>query len=85
MANDIVTHVDAEPLQGLGLNQVLEKMRGPAGSTARLRIVRKGQDGPIEVSIVRAPIGGGAGRSSSRSQGRQAHGRGERQIADPQF
>jgi len=57
MANDIVTHVDAEPLQGLGLNQVLEKMRGPAGSTARLRIVRKGQDGPIEVSIVRAPIG----------------------------
>jgi CubicO group peptidase (beta-lactamase class C family) len=56
MANDIVTHVDAEPLEGLGLNQVVEKLRGPAGTTARLRIVRKGQDGPIEVSIVRAPI-----------------------------
>lgn len=57
MAGDIVTHVDAEPLRGLGLNQVVEKLRGPAGTTARLRIVRKGQDGPIEVSIVRAPIG----------------------------
>ncbi|HXW25297.1 MAG TPA: PDZ domain-containing protein [Xanthobacteraceae bacterium] len=56
MANDIVTHVDAEPLQGLGLAQIIEKLRGPAGTTARLRILRKGQDGPIEVSIVRAPI-----------------------------
>jgi CubicO group peptidase (beta-lactamase class C family) len=57
IGNDIITHVDAAPLQGLGLNQVIEKLRGPAGTTARLRIVRKGQDGPIEVSIVRAPIG----------------------------
>jgi CubicO group peptidase (beta-lactamase class C family) len=57
LANDIVTHVNAEPLLGLSLDQTLEKLRGPAGSTARLRIVRIGQDGPIEVSIVRAPIG----------------------------
>jgi CubicO group peptidase (beta-lactamase class C family) len=56
MANDIVTHVDAEPLQGLGLAQIIEKLRGPVGTTARLRIVRKRQDGPIELSIVRAPI-----------------------------
>jgi C-terminal processing protease CtpA/Prc len=57
MANDIVTHVDDEPLQGLILPQVVEKLRGPAGTTARLRIARKGQDGPVEVSILRAPIG----------------------------
>jgi CubicO group peptidase (beta-lactamase class C family) len=57
MANDIVTHVDDEPLQGLILPQVVEKLRGPAGTTARLRIVRKGQDGPVEVSILHAPIG----------------------------
>jgi CubicO group peptidase (beta-lactamase class C family) len=56
LANDIVTHVDAEPLQGLTLNQALEKLRGPAGTTARLRIERKGQDGPIEVAIVRSLI-----------------------------
>jgi hypothetical protein len=57
LANDVITHVDGEPLQGLTLPQALEKLRGTAGSTARLRIVRKGQDGPIEVPIVRAPIG----------------------------
>jgi CubicO group peptidase (beta-lactamase class C family) len=56
LANDIVTHVDAEPLEDLGLNQVVEKLRGSAGTTARLRIVRNRQDAPIEVPIVRAPI-----------------------------
>jgi C-terminal processing protease CtpA/Prc len=56
MPNDIVTDVDAEPLEDLALDQVVEKLRGPAGTTARLRIVRKGQDAPVEVPIVRAPI-----------------------------
>jgi C-terminal processing protease CtpA/Prc len=60
LANDIVTHLDDEPLQGLTLNQALEKLRGPAGTTARLRIERKGQDAPIEVAIVRALIRLGA-------------------------
>jgi CubicO group peptidase (beta-lactamase class C family) len=60
LANDIVTHLDDQPLHGLTLNQVLEKLRGPAGTTARLRIERKGQDAPIEVAIVRALIRLGA-------------------------
>jgi hypothetical protein len=60
LTNDIVTHLDDEPLQGLTLNQALEKLRGPAGTTARLRIERKGQDAPIEVAIVRALIRLGA-------------------------
>ena len=29
MANDIITHLDGEPVQGLTLNQAVEKMRGP--------------------------------------------------------
>jgi CubicO group peptidase (beta-lactamase class C family) len=56
MANDIVTHLDAEPLQGLSLVQTIEKLRGPVGTTVRLRIARKGHDAPIEVPIVRALI-----------------------------
>ena len=56
LANDIVTHLDDEPLQGLTLPQVVEKLRGPAGTTARLRILRTGHDAPIEVATVRAPI-----------------------------
>jgi CubicO group peptidase (beta-lactamase class C family) len=56
MAGDIVTHVDAEPPQGLTLAQIIEKLRGPVGTTARLRIVRKGHDAPIEVPIVRVLV-----------------------------
>jgi carboxyl-terminal processing protease len=32
MANDIITHVDEEPVQGLTLNQAVDKMRGPVNT-----------------------------------------------------
>src|SRR3974390_2146925 len=53
MANDIITHLNEEPVQGLTLDQAVEKMRGPANTKTKLKIVRKGQDKPIEVSITR--------------------------------
>ena len=53
MAGDIITHLDDEPVQGLTLNQAVEKMRGPKNSKIRLKIMRKGQDKPTEVTIVR--------------------------------
>src|SRR6478672_7756838 len=56
MANDIITHLNEEPVQGLTLNQAVEKMRGPENSKIKLKIMRKGQDKPIEVSITRARI-----------------------------
>ena len=56
MANDIITHLDDVPVQGLTLNQAVEKMRGPENSKIKLKIIRKGQDKPIEVSITRSRI-----------------------------
>src|ERR1700760_523912 len=53
MANDIITHLDDEPVQGLTLNQAVDKMRGPINSKIKLKIMRKGQDKPVEVSITR--------------------------------
>jgi carboxyl-terminal processing protease len=53
MAGDIITHLDDEPVQGLTLNQAVEKMRGPVNTKIRLKIMRKGQDKPTEVTIVR--------------------------------
>jgi len=53
MAGDVITHLDDEPVQGLTLNQAVEKMRGPVNTKIRLKIMRKGQDKPVEVSIVR--------------------------------
>jgi carboxyl-terminal processing protease len=55
-ANDIITHLDDEQVQGLTLNQAVEKMRGAINTKIRLKIMRKGQDKPIEVTIVRDRI-----------------------------
>jgi carboxyl-terminal processing protease len=56
MANDIITQLDDEQVQGLTLNQAVEKMRGPVNTKIRLKIVRKGSDNPIEVTLVRDNI-----------------------------
>src|ERR671931_156478 len=56
MAGDIITHLDDEPVQGLTLNQAVEKMRGPENSKIKLKIMRKGQEKPLEVSVTRARI-----------------------------
>src|SRR5881396_1921215 len=56
MANDIITNLDDEPVLGLTLNQAVEKMRGPVNTKIKLKISRKGQDKPVEISIVRDVI-----------------------------
>ena len=53
MANDIITRLDNEPVHGLTLNQAVEKMRGPVHTKIKLTIMRKGQDKPIDMTIVR--------------------------------
>src|SRR5471032_344282 len=53
MTNDIVTKLDGEQVQGLTLNQAVEKMRGPVNTAIKITIMRKGQDKPIDVSITR--------------------------------
>jgi len=53
MANDVIAELDGKEVRGLTLDQAVEKMRGPVNSKIKLTIVRKGQDKPIEVTIVR--------------------------------
>src|ERR1700738_3438596 len=56
MANDIITKLDDEQVQGLTLNQAGEKMRGPVNTKIKLTIMRKGADKPIDVTLVRDVI-----------------------------
>jgi carboxyl-terminal processing protease len=56
LANDFITQLDDEQVQGLTLNQAVEKMRGPINSKIKLRIIRKGVDHPIDVTLVRDNI-----------------------------
>ena len=55
-AGDIITHLDDEPVLGLTLPQAVEKMRGPVNTKIRLKVMRKGNDAPIEIAIIRDNI-----------------------------
>src|SRR5471030_1849568 len=56
LANDIITKLDDEQVQGITLNQAVEKMRGPVNTKIKLTVMRKGSDKPIELSITRDVI-----------------------------
>jgi carboxyl-terminal processing protease len=56
MANDIITKLNDEQVQGLTLNQAVEKMRGPVNTKIKLTVTRKGRDKPIVVTMVRDVI-----------------------------
>jgi len=56
MSNDVITHLDDEPVQGLTLNQAVDKMRGPVNTKIKLKIVRKGAEKPIDIAITRDVI-----------------------------
>jgi carboxyl-terminal processing protease len=55
-ANDIITMLDDEAVQGMTLNQAVDKMRGPVNSQIKLTIMRKGVDKPIVLTITRDVI-----------------------------
>src|SRR3712207_6722723 len=56
LANDVITHIDGEAVQGLNLNQAVEKMRGPVNSSVTLTIQRKEAKEPLEVKLSRETI-----------------------------
>jgi hypothetical protein len=51
-ASDVISRVDNEPVSGLTLKQIVEKLRGPEGTKVLIKILKKGSD-PIEVSMTR--------------------------------
>ena len=55
-AGDFITHVDGESVQGLTLDQAVDKMRGPVGSEILITVVREGVEEPFDLSIIRDTI-----------------------------
>ena len=53
--NDLITHLDGSPVQGLSLPEAVEKMRGPVNSDINLTVRREGQE-PFDVKLTRAII-----------------------------
>jgi len=55
-SGDLITAFDKEQIQGLTLQEAVEKMRGPVNSPITLTIVRKGVEDPFDVKVTRDVI-----------------------------
>ena len=55
-AGDYITHVNGKLIYGTDIDDAVEQMRGPAGSSVRLSIVREGRDEPFDVTVRRGVI-----------------------------
>ncbi len=55
-AGDLITTIDNTTVQGLSLNDAVDKMRGPPNSSIRLVIKRENVDKPIELTLQREVI-----------------------------
>jgi carboxyl-terminal processing protease len=56
MSGDLISKIDGEAVQGLTLEQAVNKMKGPVNTKTKLTIVRKGADAPLDVAITREII-----------------------------
>ena len=54
MSGDLISSIDDEAVQGLSLEQAVNKMKGPINTKTRLKIIRK--ETPIDITIVREII-----------------------------
>ena len=55
-AGDYLTHLDGKLIYGGTLDEAVDQMKGPPGTTIKVTVVRPGRDKPFDVSITRAVI-----------------------------
>lgn len=55
-SGDLITALDGQTVQGLSLNEAVDKMRGAPGTNIKLTIKRENVNIPVEVSIQREVI-----------------------------
>jgi carboxyl-terminal processing protease len=55
-AGDIIAQVDGQSTSGWSVDQAVDKIRGPKGTSVTLQIVRQGQDKPLTFKIIRDTI-----------------------------
>src|SRR6266404_3541081 len=56
LAGDIIAAVDTQSTQDWSVDQAVEKIRGPKGTSVTLTMVRQGKDKPFDVKITRDTI-----------------------------
>ncbi len=56
MPGDILVQVDHKPVTDLSLLEIVNRVRGPEGTTVHLEVFRKGQNKPVEMDVQRAKL-----------------------------
>jgi len=56
LSGDLISQIDDEQVRGLSLEQAVNKMKGAVNTKTRLKIIRKGKDTPIDVTLTREII-----------------------------
>jgi carboxyl-terminal processing protease len=56
LSGDFIAQIDGEQVQGLTLEQAVNKMKGAADTKTKLTIIRKGKEQPFDVTITREII-----------------------------
>ncbi|MGL4635580.1 MAG: S41 family peptidase [Beijerinckiaceae bacterium] len=56
LAGDLITHIDDEQIQGLSLNDAVNKMRGLVNTPVRLKIIRASNKKVEEIRLIRDKI-----------------------------
>lgn len=55
-AGDAILKVNGEPVGTMSLQQLVNKVRGPAGTSVHLEVQRQGHAQPLEIDITRAKV-----------------------------
>ena len=56
LSGDLISAIDGDSVQGLTLNQAVDKMRGPIGTTVKLTVLRGEKKDSREIAVTRASI-----------------------------
>jgi len=56
LSGDLIAKIDGDAVQGLTLEQAVNKMKGAVNTKTKLTIIRKGKDAPFDVAITREVI-----------------------------
>lgn len=55
-SGDVIVRLDEKPVKGLSLNDAVKLMRGKPGTSIELTIIRKGEEKPLKLIVVRDVI-----------------------------
>jgi carboxyl-terminal processing protease len=55
-SGDLIVRLDDTPVKGLSLNDAVKLMRGKPGTSIELTIIRKGEEKPLKITVIRDTI-----------------------------